>query len=143
METKTVEVRDAEKRLKELLALVAQASQVVLSEDNTPVARLVPISQRIAGLHKGANCLQVWKKIWHHSVTPGCPWIHLGEWLLAKQFVLLCGAWLKRCGPLMLSGWRVAAGFCARSLRKEGCFYRIGNLLIPSPSRQNGSLILV
>ena len=40
--------------LKGLLSLVADGTEVVLTEDNTPIARLVPISKRIAGLHSGA-----------------------------------------------------------------------------------------
>ena len=36
------------------LSLVADGTEVVLTEDNTPIARLVPISKRVAGLHTGA-----------------------------------------------------------------------------------------
>lgn len=51
--TKTIDLREAEKHLKELVSLVAKGEHVVLSENNTPVAQLVPISHRLAGLHAG------------------------------------------------------------------------------------------
>ena len=53
MATKTIEVQEAGKHLKELISLVGKGTHVVLSENNTPIAQLVPISQRVAGLHAG------------------------------------------------------------------------------------------
>ncbi len=56
MVTKTIDVHDAQ--LLELLPLVEAGTEIILTEGNTPVARLVPIdlssSPRIAGLHRGA-----------------------------------------------------------------------------------------
>jgi len=55
---KTVDVREAEISLKELLPLVIAGTEIILAEDSTPVARLVPIAlpaiPRVAGLHTGA-----------------------------------------------------------------------------------------
>lgn len=51
--TKTIEVQEAEKHLKELVSLVVKGAHIVLSENDTPVVQLVPISHRVAGLHAG------------------------------------------------------------------------------------------
>ncbi len=53
MAIKNVDVQEAEKHLKELLSEVAKGGHVVLSDNNKPIAQLTPISQRVAGLHKG------------------------------------------------------------------------------------------
>lgn len=53
MAIKTIEVKEAEKHLKELVTLVTKGEHIVLSENSTPIAQLVPISQRVAGLHAG------------------------------------------------------------------------------------------
>jgi len=58
MLTKTVDVREAQTNLQELLSLVREGTEVVLTEGMTPLARLVPIvlssTPRVAGLHAGA-----------------------------------------------------------------------------------------
>ena len=54
MLTKTIDVKRKLPDLKGLLSLVADGTEVVLTEDNSPIARLVPISKRVAGLHTGA-----------------------------------------------------------------------------------------
>ncbi len=58
MFTKTVDVSEAQKRLMELLSLVSEGSEVILTESNKPLARLVPIASptapRVAGLHIGS-----------------------------------------------------------------------------------------
>jgi len=55
---KTVDVREAQIPLKELLPLVIAGTEIIFAEDSTPVARLVPIAlpttPRVAGLHTGA-----------------------------------------------------------------------------------------
>ena len=53
MSNKTVDVGAEQGTLKELLSLVAAGAEIVLTEGGTPVARLVPVSPRIAGLHSG------------------------------------------------------------------------------------------
>lgn len=57
MPTKTVEVEQT--YLKELLSLVGKGSEIILTQDNTPIARLIPITTssttaRVAGLHPNA-----------------------------------------------------------------------------------------
>ena len=56
--TKTVDVSEAQANLKELLSLVFEGTEVVFTEDSTPIARFVPITwpttPRVAGLHPGA-----------------------------------------------------------------------------------------
>ena len=54
MLTKTIDVRKERTDLKGLLLLVADGTEVVLTEGDSPVARLLPIGRRVAGLHAGA-----------------------------------------------------------------------------------------
>ena len=54
MTTKTVDVRNAKPDVKELLTLVGKGTEIVFTEDDHPIARLVPLRQRLAGLHLGA-----------------------------------------------------------------------------------------
>lgn len=58
MLTKTVDVREAQTNLKDLLSLVREGTEIVLTEGTTPLARLVPMTlpstPRVAGLHTGA-----------------------------------------------------------------------------------------
>ncbi|MBC8262734.1 MAG: toxin-antitoxin (TA) system antitoxin [Anaerolineales bacterium] len=49
---KTIDVREA--RLQELLSQVLEGMEFVLTEENKPIARVMPISLRVAGLHTGA-----------------------------------------------------------------------------------------
>jgi prevent-host-death family protein len=56
--TKTIDVSEAQSHLNEILSLVADGAEVILTEDNKPVARLVGVSasegsstSRVAGLH--------------------------------------------------------------------------------------------
>src|SRR5438132_839334 len=56
MPTKTIDVREAQTQLTELISLVAAGTEIILTDGVKPVARLVPLavaaSQRTAGLHK-------------------------------------------------------------------------------------------
>jgi prevent-host-death family protein len=57
MQTKTVDVREAQTRLAELLSLVTAGTEIILTAGSTPVARIVPmagVASRVAGLHPGA-----------------------------------------------------------------------------------------
>jgi antitoxin (DNA-binding transcriptional repressor) of toxin-antitoxin stability system len=59
MLTKTVDVSDSQVRLAELLALVLSGTEIVFTQNQMPLARLIPIvspqaTPRVAGLHKGA-----------------------------------------------------------------------------------------
>lgn len=60
MTVKTMDVREAHSHWQDLLSLVGQGAEVVLTEQNIPVARLVPISSpatpRVAGLHPETIC---------------------------------------------------------------------------------------
>jgi antitoxin (DNA-binding transcriptional repressor) of toxin-antitoxin stability system len=55
--TKTVDVEEAKTRLPELLSLALEGNEVIISEGDKPVARLVPIPstgrKRVMGLHRG------------------------------------------------------------------------------------------
>ncbi len=58
MLTKTVDIREAQTTLQDLLSLVRAGAEIVLTEGTTPLARLVPLSvsttPRTPGLHSGA-----------------------------------------------------------------------------------------
>jgi len=58
MLSETVDVQEAPARFAELLALVRKGTQVILAQNNRPLARLIPIESssesRTAGLHRGA-----------------------------------------------------------------------------------------
>jgi antitoxin (DNA-binding transcriptional repressor) of toxin-antitoxin stability system len=57
--TVTIDVREAETTLRRILDLVHSGTEVVLTEDNQAVARILAplpaaVGQRVAGLHAGA-----------------------------------------------------------------------------------------
>jgi antitoxin (DNA-binding transcriptional repressor) of toxin-antitoxin stability system len=54
MPSKTIDVQKEVTDLKGLLSLVAEGNEVLLTKGDTPVARLVPVGNRVAGLHPGA-----------------------------------------------------------------------------------------
>ena len=58
MQTKTVDVHEAQTHLVELLSLVSAGTEIILTAGNTPLARIVPmagtLTPRVAGLHLGA-----------------------------------------------------------------------------------------
>ena len=54
METKTINVQEAQKQLEKLLAHLSVGEEIIITDGKIPIARLVPISSRIPGLHKGA-----------------------------------------------------------------------------------------
>jgi len=58
MPAKTIDVHEAQTNFTKLLALVLEGTEVILAQDNTLIARLVPIvssiKPRVAGLHEGA-----------------------------------------------------------------------------------------
>ena len=51
MQTERVDIGEAQAHLREILDRVNAGVQIILSENERPVARLVSVSQRIAGLH--------------------------------------------------------------------------------------------
>ncbi len=58
MGTKTVDVQDAQAHLIEILALVTAGTEVIVTEGDKALARIVPVilagKPRVAGLHPGA-----------------------------------------------------------------------------------------
>ena len=58
MLTKTIDIRETQTPLEELLSLVVAGTEVIFTEGNTPIARLVAVgpspAPRVAGLHAGA-----------------------------------------------------------------------------------------
>lgn len=54
MLTKQIDVKEAQARLQELLSQIASGVEWVITDGMTPIARLVPIASRVAGLHAGA-----------------------------------------------------------------------------------------
>ena len=54
----TIDVRDAQTQLMQLLTLALKGGDVVIAKDNVPMVRLVPVKPqkkgRTAGMHKGA-----------------------------------------------------------------------------------------
>ncbi|MBA2244970.1 MAG: toxin-antitoxin (TA) system antitoxin [Gemmatimonadetes bacterium] len=58
MPTETVDIREAQARLPELVSLAEAGTEVILVRNETPLVRLVPVSQpssgRVPGLHAGA-----------------------------------------------------------------------------------------
>lgn len=54
MPTRTIDVRKRLPQLKGLLSLVVNGTEVVLTEGDTPIARLVPVGKRVGGLHAGS-----------------------------------------------------------------------------------------
>jgi antitoxin (DNA-binding transcriptional repressor) of toxin-antitoxin stability system len=51
---KMIDIQEAQARLKELLATGLQDGELVLTQDDKPIARIIPIPSRVAGLHAGA-----------------------------------------------------------------------------------------
>ena len=54
MQTETVELSEAAAHFKELVQRVVSGLHVVLSEDQKPIAHLLPMGGRVPGLHSGA-----------------------------------------------------------------------------------------
>lgn len=59
MNIKTIEVDESQSQMKYILTLVKQGVEVVLAQNNKPMAKLVPFKKtetlkRVAGLHLGS-----------------------------------------------------------------------------------------
>jgi len=57
--TQTVSVDEAQNKLQDLVAQALAGDEVIITEDGTPVARLVPVvahskKKRVAGLNRGS-----------------------------------------------------------------------------------------
>jgi prevent-host-death family protein len=53
---KTIDIDEAQKNLHELVSRALEGDEVILTENDRPLARIVPVAQgsRIAGLNEGA-----------------------------------------------------------------------------------------
>jgi len=55
---KTIDVRETQMSLKELLALVCEGAEIIFTEDSIPLARLTSMmdsmNPRVSGLHEGS-----------------------------------------------------------------------------------------
>jgi antitoxin (DNA-binding transcriptional repressor) of toxin-antitoxin stability system len=58
MLTETVDIQEIQTRFTELLSLVQEGVEIILAQDDMPLARIVPVTPstkpRVAGLHRGA-----------------------------------------------------------------------------------------
>jgi prevent-host-death family protein len=55
MQMETIDVSEAQDHLKELLSKAREnGRQIILSDNEKPIARLIPLYGRIPGLHAGA-----------------------------------------------------------------------------------------
>ena len=58
MTKKTIDVHEVKPDFKELLSLVGEGTEIILTEGDTPLARITPVktslTSRIPGLHTGA-----------------------------------------------------------------------------------------
>ncbi len=56
--TKTTDVQEVQISLEDILSFIRQGTDVILTDANMPLARLIPLTKppttRIAGLHQGA-----------------------------------------------------------------------------------------
>lgn len=54
MLTKTYDISKSYQTLSELMAMINEGLEIILKKGDVPIARLLPIRQRIAGLHPGS-----------------------------------------------------------------------------------------
>ncbi len=54
MLTKSIDLSEVQAHLKDLLSLLVSGTEIILTEGNKPIARLVPFVSRTAGLHSGS-----------------------------------------------------------------------------------------
>ena len=54
MQTETIDMNEAQAHFKELVDRVVSGLHVILSENQKPVAHILPAGGRVAGLHAGA-----------------------------------------------------------------------------------------
>lgn len=53
MQTKTVDLKQAQAHFKDLIHSVELGKIIILNDNEKPVARILPIGKRISGLHVG------------------------------------------------------------------------------------------
>ena len=73
--SKTVDIREAQAQLPELVSLALAGDEVIIAEGDKPVARIVPINavsqRRIAGLNKG----EIWTSDDFDEPLPEAFWL--------------------------------------------------------------------
>ena len=74
METKWIDIKE-DLPLKKLLELVSSGMEIVLTEDKSPVARLVPMAQRIGTHTPGLHTGKVWISPDFDSPLPDPFWL--------------------------------------------------------------------
>lgn len=78
MSSKTVDIHDTETSLSELVSLALEGNEVIIAEDEKPLARLIPISEpkhtRIAGLNRG----EIWTSEDFDDPLPESFWTGVG-----------------------------------------------------------------
>ncbi len=53
MTTQTIDIAEVQINFHKLLQQVIKGDHIILSKNKTPIAQMVPISERVAGLHVG------------------------------------------------------------------------------------------
>jgi antitoxin (DNA-binding transcriptional repressor) of toxin-antitoxin stability system len=54
MPAKTIDIRTERTDFDNLLSLISEGAEVLFTDGDAPLARLVPVEKRVAGLHAGA-----------------------------------------------------------------------------------------
>jgi antitoxin (DNA-binding transcriptional repressor) of toxin-antitoxin stability system len=74
METKTFDVRKPQSKLQDLVAWIVKGTEVVLTEGDKPIARVVPFlsstTPRVVGLHTG----KIWTSADFDAPLPEGSW---------------------------------------------------------------------
>ena len=53
MKSEVVDIKEAQLHLKQLLKRIVKGEQIILRDNEKPIAKLLPISERVPGLHAG------------------------------------------------------------------------------------------
>ena len=60
MSSKTVDIHDAKTTLSELVSLALEGNEIIIAEDDKPLARLIPISESKTVRTPGLNRGEIW-----------------------------------------------------------------------------------
>ena len=83
MQTKTVDVHEAQIDLVELLSLVASGTEIILTEGSTPLARIVPMASQFsidASCSGTSRIGMPWTKIIRVSGRRTLKWGRIEKW---------------------------------------------------------------
>jgi antitoxin (DNA-binding transcriptional repressor) of toxin-antitoxin stability system len=67
----TIDIHKEKKTIKKLLSLLESDPEIILTEGDAPIARLVAIGRRVPGLHAGA----IWASLDFDEPLPGDLWV--------------------------------------------------------------------